>query len=448
MEQIIELINSDSAKSMLIGTESLRKLLSPDRGVIAQKVIDVGLVPRLLSFLDPLVPDSLQFEASWCLGNIVSGKSEHSHHVMQHGALFSFLRLLSLPQIDSGVKEQCLWILGNIASDSREYRDEILHSGLDKILGLFELPIEKMKISMLRNLVWTLSCLSKHKPHPPLHMMVPVLSWMAHTITCRDTEVLIDSSWVLSWLTVTDEGAQCAIDTGIAKRVVELMTYYEPILVPALRTVGNLASGTDQQTQVILQLGALPIIRTLMSHNKPSIRKECFWILSNIAGGTPEHIQQLIYHDFFPHLLKVLVSEAEDKAHKKEIIHVLNNASSGGSYLQILYFVHTGFFQALQHYIQFNYISDPYTTKIALEALETLLDLGVSLGKEIQEENIFIEICVKLDFQKLLELVESDDNTLNSQCQQILTKFFSNGTTITTQKKSIEQLIEKLSIQQ
>lgn len=42
---------------------------------------------------------------------------------------------------------------------------------------------------------------------------------------------------------------------------------------PALRAVGNIVTGNDQQTQLVLDCGALPYFSGLLRHSKPNIQK-------------------------------------------------------------------------------------------------------------------------------------------------------------------------------
>ena len=67
------------------------------------------------------------------------------------------------------------------------------------------------------------------------------------------------------------------------------------MLVPALRTVGNIVTGDDMQTQVIIGCGALTcLLHLLKTAQKKSIKKEACWTISNITAGTKEQIQAVI----------------------------------------------------------------------------------------------------------------------------------------------------------
>lgn len=105
----------------------------------------------------------------------------------------------------------------------------------------------------------------------------------------------------------------------------------------ALRAVGNIVTGDDSQTQMILNCGALPSIYFLLNADKETIIKEACWTISNIAAGNIEQIQAVIDANIFPTLIKIL-STAEFKT-RKEAAWAVTNATSGGTVEQIKYLV-------------------------------------------------------------------------------------------------------------
>jgi importin subunit alpha-2 len=85
-----------------------------------------------------------------------------------------------------------------------------------------------------------------------------------------------------------------------------------------LRAVGNIVTGDDLQTQIILNCNALTALYQLLNSEKDTIVKEACWTISNIAAGNMQQIQAIIDAQIFPLLIKILGS-AEYKTRKGSI---------------------------------------------------------------------------------------------------------------------------------
>lgn len=70
--------------------------------------------------------------------------------------------------------------------------------------------------------------------------------------------------------------------------------------------MGNIVTGTDEQTQCVLNAGALAAFPSLLRHHKPSVQKEAAWALSNITAGKESQIQEVINAGLIPILVDVL----------------------------------------------------------------------------------------------------------------------------------------------
>lgn len=75
---------------------------------------------------------------------------------------------------------------------------------------------------------------------------------------------------------------------------------------PSLRAIGNIVTGTDEQTQAVLDAGALSMFPLLLRHHKANVQKEAAWMLSNVTAGRDNQIQEVINADLLPHLVDVL----------------------------------------------------------------------------------------------------------------------------------------------
>lgn len=66
-------------------------------------------------------------------------------------------------------------------------------------------------------------------------------------------------------------------------------------------------TGTDEQTQAVLDAGALSMFPQLLHHKKANIQKEAAWTLSNITAGKDSQIQEVINANLVPHMVDLLV---------------------------------------------------------------------------------------------------------------------------------------------
>ena len=84
--------------------------MSSDRNPPIDALINSGILPVLVKWLEANDNPSLQFEAAWALTNIASGTSQQTQAVVEANAVPLFLNLLKSPQ--QNVCEQAVWALG------------------------------------------------------------------------------------------------------------------------------------------------------------------------------------------------------------------------------------------------------------------------------------------------------------------------------------------------
>ncbi len=80
----------------------------------------------------------------------------------------------------------------------------------------------------------------------------------------------------------------------------------EAVVTPCCRLFGNIVSGNDKQTDLVIACGLLPHYRQLLSHKKKSVRKEACWGLSNITAGTALQVAAVIACDIIAPVVKII----------------------------------------------------------------------------------------------------------------------------------------------
>merc|ERR1711909_6198 len=222
IEEIQNGIQSSDPHKQLQATQSARKILSRERNPPIDVMINLGILPRLVEFLSHADAPALQFESAWALTNIASGTPDQTKAVVNSGAVPHFVKLLRSP--DQNVCNLC------------------------------------------RN----------KNPSPPFEVVKQCLPCLAQLVQHTDKEVLADACWALSYLTDgTNDKIQCVVDAGVIPSLVRLLDSGElPVMTPSLRTLGNIVTGNDTQTDAVLASNAVPVFAKLLQHPKMNIIKE------------------------------------------------------------------------------------------------------------------------------------------------------------------------------
>lgn len=290
-----------------------------DKSVSARDVIlAAGVMNQLLRCLEAHPENlSLQRIGSWTLSNLVEGIFQQSNHGKNGGKSSEY-------------------------SSSDEIEMPTLLPVLRRLLRLADSEV-------LSYTCWTLS-----------HLCDGPSSHIAEVVTSRDPK---------------------APKGGLVPRLVDLLLHPSwRVTKPALRTIGNIVCAecsddsnqgtTTDYTEVILECNAVPRLKELVTHGNREIQKEACWTLSNIAAGTVDQIQAVIDSGSIPPLVKLVRDKKTDQEVRSEACWVVLNATSCGSDSQIEVLVDEGCVAVLGVLL-----SEATMVMMALEGLERVLQV-------------------------------------------------------------------------
>ena len=376
-QEIISVFRTQEINQKYYGLVGIRKLLSTSPSPI-QELIDIGIIPELISLLDNSPPE-FQYEALWCLTNFAAGTKDQINCIVSKGVIPKIIKLM-----ESSIEElkiQAIFILGNLVNDSK-IRDLIIkEKGYDKLLTIL---VSTNNNALIKYCTWTLSCFFRIKPILPYSTIKKAINSIARSIVIlpNDIEFLSDAFFILSFITeYYKEAIKDILELDLIKNSIKCLDINnEYIQLSCLRVIGNVASGNANQTQLLIDLDILKYFKKTLLNSKKAIRKETVWIISNIAAGTQKQIEYLISEDFLPILAQLL--EKDEYEIKRECIWAICNLTS----VEKTEFIQKILNQNILKIIYDCLKMDKYNAKylaVCLEALGNLLAFGSSNSKGI-----------------------------------------------------------------
>ncbi|KAF3608229.1 hypothetical protein DY000_02051379 [Brassica cretica] len=154
-----------------------------------------------------------------------------------------------------------------------------------------------------------------HSPPPSdavsLDQNVRIFDWVIQLISriwSDKKELLIEATTQIRTLLcgeMFNVHVEEVIQAGLVPRFVEFLTWddFPQLQFEAAWALTNIASGTSENTEVVIDHGAVAILVRLLSSPYDGVREQVVWALGNISGDSPRCRDIVLGHSALPSLL-------------------------------------------------------------------------------------------------------------------------------------------------
>ncbi|KAJ2009839.1 hypothetical protein GGI06_005149, partial [Coemansia sp. S85] len=232
------------------------------------------------------------------------------------------------------------WALGNLAAEGEKTRETLHANGVLK--PLVDLLGSTTDEAILQTACFAVSNMAR-KPNSYFDelfdLKLPQLAAKQLTVFKEHQNCVTELAWVFAYLAASSSEKQVdeilatgAVDT-LLQSAVEYVKADAPgaPLIPVIRTLGNIAAGTDAQTSSLVGTNGFVglLVRCIESTSSRAVEKEALWALSCVTASGKADVDAVVDAGVVPDLVRIIEKQNFD-IKKEAAFSLLNIAIIGG----------------------------------------------------------------------------------------------------------------------
>ncbi|CAK68058.1 unnamed protein product (macronuclear) [Paramecium tetraurelia] len=422
LQDYISKVHSNDLNIQYLGLNRCRKLLNNSQLALPrEQLIEILLQNNFLITTLQIALNNkvqlLQYEALWIIYNIVCLTQQEMKNIFDNNAI-NILLLVHDSQIDE-IIELGICILAKISGESVQFRNMLLQKGIVEQLLKLAPCYQLNNPDIFTSILWAMANLGKQKHIlKKVHFSKKLTQILSEILlSVQDESQILYACWGLYYLSDNDDGQQyfSLKPPVIQKLTLLLNSQNESFITPALKTIGNILTGNEEQTAQVLNTGVLKVFEMLLTQNYSQvIQREVCWSLSNIVAGTPAQVDQILKNDS---LLKSLFKQFQQGEAQifKEMSYFLSNLISYTDLNSIGHFLtQYDCFQKMSIMLDIN---DETIRRIILEGILEF-SKKIQYNAKLQEYKQLMENSKIIDKVKIIQ--NNVANDLSEQAIEIL----------------------------
>jgi hypothetical protein len=278
----------------------LKNICMQKEKVDYQVLVMSDLVSKIMILLQEDWPLDVIENASLVIVNLSFGPTVICDYMLHRGITEILAQLIGK---NFRITENAVWTLSNLAVEGEEVTEMIVNSGCPQAILKYLEQFNEFQIEFARVVLWAGFNLIKGLPKlsdQMIHFFSQVLFFFKDATQYED----LKTHWlklVLQFAKFSSITGDIIIEKHFSKILLDLLSSSQDrgVLNLTLLTIGNIIFNSAKNTQILISFHLMDRIFELLKADFFENHCQAYWVLGNIAGGTPSQTHQLVFHSVF-----------------------------------------------------------------------------------------------------------------------------------------------------